>query len=251
VPTGHSGATGEILPALPLVAAVLDTAWTDQREFEQAFAAISALRHSAPDCLLLAITDATLRYLDPTQGYAPADAVLVDFGRNHRHDTPLRYALEQSRAALMDWAKEAGGRGKRDALTTIVVSGSRIGDIPPHVRYEIAMRRSQMRRPPLRQPPKADNAATAPQLGKQLASEAQLAELRTTGGIKIAGPGKREPVHDAPRLISTYGGKVADWFKVSSLSYRAQDGTQFEIHAYWNISTKQLVEPKSIVIRAP
>jgi hypothetical protein len=106
-----------------------------------------------------------------------------------------------------------------------------------------------MRRPPLRQPPKADNAATAPQLGKQLASEAQLAELRTTGGIPMAGHQPDKPIRDINRLITEYGGKAADWRKVSSRNYTSQDGTQFEIHAYWNAATKQL--PKSIVIKAP
>jgi filamentous hemagglutinin len=83
-------------------------------------------------------------------------------------------------------------------------------------------------------------------LNKSLASEAQLADLAKSGGATVAGNGAKDPLRDAPRLAAEYGGKASDWSKVSSKSYTAADGTQFEIHAYRNSITGQLVEPKTI-----
>ncbi|MNH38482.1 hypothetical protein D3C79_995190 [compost metagenome] len=82
-----------------------------------------------------------------------------------------------------------------------------------------------------------------------MANEAQLADLVKNGGTAVAGNGAKDPLRDAPRLAAEYGGKASDWSKVSSLSYKAVDGTAFEIHAYRNTVTGQLVEPKSIPIK--
>ncbi|CAM4116799.1 Uncharacterised protein [Yersinia intermedia] len=65
----------------------------------------------------------------------------------------------------------------------------------------------------------------------------------------MAGYGSDAVLRDSTRLVAEYGGKASDWSKVSSQSYKAADGTVFEIHAYRNAVTGQLVEPKTIAIK--
>uniref|UniRef100_UPI001643DFA7 hemagglutinin repeat-containing protein n=1 Tax=Yersinia alsatica TaxID=2890317 RepID=UPI001643DFA7 len=95
----------------------------------------------------------------------------------------------------------------------------------------------------------ANNAASGLNLNKSLASEAQLADLAKSGGISMAGNGADAVLKDSARLVAEYGGKASDWSKISSQSYKAADGTVFEIHAYRNAITGQLVEPKTIAIK--
>ena len=98
----------------------------------------------------------------------------------------------------------------------------------------------------------ADGAADAVNglnLNKLLASQEQLSQLMTGNGIPIAGDGGNALLRDAPRLVSEYGGQSSDWSKVTSSSYRAADGSQFETHAYRNAVTGQVVEPKSIPLK--
>jgi RHS repeat-associated protein len=83
------------------------------------------------------------------------------------------------------------------------------------------------------------------QLTKQLASDAQVAELKSGLTDVIAGPGGRTALHDAPRLAATYGGSPSDWAKIRSTNFQAFDGTSFETHAYKNLSTGQIVEFKT------
>lgn len=85
-------------------------------------------------------------------------------------------------------------------------------------------------------------------LNKSIAGEAQLAELVNQGGKAIAGHGAKQPLRDAQRLATVYGGNVCDWSKVSSRSYRAADGLKFEIHAYRNVVTGKLVEAKTVLV---
>jgi hypothetical protein len=82
-------------------------------------------------------------------------------------------------------------------------------------------------------------------LKKQLVSAGQVEEILTGGGRPIIGAGTAKTLTDAPRLVETYGGQVADWAKVSSSAYRAQDGVTIEVHAYRNMKTGQVVELKS------
>jgi RHS repeat-associated protein len=80
-------------------------------------------------------------------------------------------------------------------------------------------------------------------LRAQLASEAQMAELRA-GGITMAGVGHQRGIDDIDRLIASYGGQVSDWAKIKSSHYK--DGVMsFETHAYRNVSTGEIVEPKT------
>ncbi|MGP2518212.1 hemagglutinin repeat-containing protein [Yersinia sp. 2545 StPb PI] len=95
----------------------------------------------------------------------------------------------------------------------------------------------------------AHSATNGLNLNKSLANEAQLADLINNGGTSVAGKGAKDPLRDAPRLAAEYGGKAEDWSKVSSSSYKAADGTIFEIHAYRNALTGKVVEPKSIPIQ--
>jgi filamentous hemagglutinin len=95
----------------------------------------------------------------------------------------------------------------------------------------------------------AHSAASGLNLNKSLANEAQLADLMKNGGTSVAGKGAKKELRDAPRLVAEYGGNASDWSKVTSESYKAADGTIFEIHAYRNAITGQLVEPKSIPLK--
>lgn len=60
-------------------------------------------------------------------------------------------------------------------------------------------------------------------------------------GIPIIGPGK---LKEAARLSQQYGGKSADWVKMSSSSF-SKNGTKFETHWYENISNGLRVEFKT------
>ncbi|UUM22181.1 hypothetical protein [Mycoavidus sp. SF9855] len=89
-------------------------------------------------------------------------------------------------------------------------------------------------------------------LNRSLASEQQLAELISGKDMPISGHGTKEILREAPRLVAEYGGNPNDWSKVASRSYQtinSVDKTQFEIHAYWNKITGQLVEEKTIIKR--
>lgn len=83
-------------------------------------------------------------------------------------------------------------------------------------------------------------------LSKSLASDQQLSELSSGGGSVTAANGSNVVLRDVPRLASEYGGSPSDWSKVGSSSTTASDGTVFEIHAYRNAVTGQIVEPKTI-----
>jgi hypothetical protein len=88
--------------------------------------------------------------------------------------------------------------------------------------------------------------ADGARLRKQLASEQQLGEVRSGGvGTPIAGPGARVPVRDSQRLAAEYGGNPGDWQKIRSSNYKGANGTSFEVHAYRNVRTGQVVEPKT------
>jgi hypothetical protein len=91
----------------------------------------------------------------------------------------------------------------------------------------------------------ADNVATYPKLRDSLASEEQLSQLKQGKGVVLAGQGSKVSVRDAPRLAAQYGGEPSDWVKVSSGSFKSQNGKLFEIHAYRNVKTGQVVEPKT------
>jgi len=83
-------------------------------------------------------------------------------------------------------------------------------------------------------------------LGKQLASDSQLADVMSGDGKAIMGAGTGRALNDAQSLAKEYGGSASDWAKVSSSAYKAKDGSIIEVHAYQNIRTGQVVEAKSV-----
>ncbi len=82
-------------------------------------------------------------------------------------------------------------------------------------------------------------------LQKQLASEAQMAELNSSGGHVIAGHGSNRAIDDIQRLTKTYGGNASDWAKVKSSAYKASDGTSFQAGGYSNVATGKIYEIKT------
>jgi RHS repeat-associated protein len=91
-----------------------------------------------------------------------------------------------------------------------------------------------------------EGEAEAIGLSKQLASESQTAELLTGGGRAIIGSGTNKVLFEAPRLAAEYGGEAEDWAKISSAAYKAPDKAIIETHAYKNMLTGRVVEPKSV-----
>lgn len=71
-----------------------------------------------------------------------------------------------------------------------------------------------------------------------------LNELKTTGGKEIAGVKSNVPLVDEPRLLAKYGGESGDWVKVKSSNHRLSQTETMETHAYRNIKTGEVVEPK-------
>lgn len=88
-------------------------------------------------------------------------------------------------------------------------------------------------------------------LCKALASEQQWGELVQGAGRAIAGPGTGVPLRDVARLVAEHGGAMQAWLKVSSTSREFRDGWRIEMHAYRNLTTGAIVEPKSIFRGVP
>jgi hypothetical protein len=88
-----------------------------------------------------------------------------------------------------------------------------------------------------------------------LASDLQMQEIMSGAGVPIAGAGTSTTLRDASRLAAEYGGESGDWAKIASSNYLpagAQGGFEkagfngsFEIHAYQNVKTGQIVELKT------
>jgi hypothetical protein len=92
----------------------------------------------------------------------------------------------------------------------------------------------------------ASNANSGQNLNRALASEQQGSEITSGSGTRIAGPGTNSPLRQAGRLAADYGGSPGDWVKVTSSHYTSPiDGSNFETHAYVNLRTGQVVEPKT------
>ena len=94
----------------------------------------------------------------------------------------------------------------------------------------------------------ASNKA-ALELSRQLALELGTAEIQAGKWVVIAGNGSSNAIRDLPGLIEKYGGEGADWTKVSSSSYTNINGIQMETHAYVNVKTGQVVEPRLVFPR--
>ncbi len=54
---------------------------------------------------------------------------------------------------------------------------------------------------------------------------------------------------EADRLAAEYGGEAADWSKITSHSFEAADKSVIQTHAYKNISTGEVLELKSKLVK--
>jgi hypothetical protein len=88
---------------------------------------------------------------------------------------------------------------------------------------------------------RANSAINAINLGKSLASEAQMGE----GGIPFAGENTGTVFRNAANYAAKYGGNASDWVKKTSTTYESSDGTAFQTHWVENIITGQRVEFKT------
>ena len=90
---------------------------------------------------------------------------------------------------------------------------------------------------------------------KALKSDLQMQEIMSGSAIPIAGAGTGTKLVDAARLAAQYGGEEGDWVKIVS-SHATPAGGEggfgkagynggYEIHAYKNVKTGQIVEPKT------
>lgn len=86
---------------------------------------------------------------------------------------------------------------------------------------------------------------------KQMLSEDGVVKAILRESKPIFGAGTNRSLTDAPRLISTYGGSIDDWAKVTTPAYTLSDGTIISVHAYQNVKTGLVVEVKSILDKAP
>ena len=90
---------------------------------------------------------------------------------------------------------------------------------------------------------------------KALASDLQVQEVLSGAGVPLAGAGTGTVLRDAPRLAAQYGGQASDWVKVGSSQVtpagaaggfeKAGFNGGFEVHAYQNVKTGQVVELKT------
>lgn len=95
-------------------------------------------------------------------------------------------------------------------------------------------------------PGAAQSAANGARLAKSLASEQQVGEVLSGQTVPVAGAGTAKSLRDAQRLAATYGGRAEEWVKVASSNYKpAGGGASFEVHAYRNVRTGQIVELKT------
>ncbi len=98
----------------------------------------------------------------------------------------------------------------------------------------------------------ASSAIQAQSLARQLTSEEQAGQILQGDGHPLIGAGTGRPLQAADRLAQDYGGAPEDWVKVGSDSSAAHGvqtpaGKNFEIHAYQNVKTGQVVEMKTKV----
>ncbi len=89
----------------------------------------------------------------------------------------------------------------------------------------------------------AGSAIQGLNLSKSLASQAQTGEP----GVRIAGEGAKQIFRDAGAAAEKYGGKAADYVKMSSSSFIAKDGLQFSTHWIENVATGARHEMKTII----
>ncbi len=92
----------------------------------------------------------------------------------------------------------------------------------------------------------AKSAANAQRLRKDLANRQQVGELRSNAEA-YAGAGTKTPIRDADRLVRQHGGHADDWAKVRSSPHKGADGRTYEVHAYKNVRTGEIVEMRTAI----
>lgn len=77
------------------------------------------------------------------------------------------------------------------------------------------------------------------------AGEATLSGLAKGEGRAIAGNGAKDTLREAGSLAKKYGGEASDYQKVSSRTIAvSSNGAKVEVHAYRNVETGRIYEPK-------
>jgi RHS repeat-associated protein len=71
-----------------------------------------------------------------------------------------------------------------------------------------------------------------------------LANLQRTGGKALFGAGTTKSLVQAERLAAKYGGEAKDYAKVTTHAVRTSDGASVQVHAYRNVETGRIYEPK-------
>ncbi len=72
-----------------------------------------------------------------------------------------------------------------------------------------------------------------------------MAQLLAGNGRVMAGNGHSISIGDVARLVSSYGGSIGDWSKISSSAFEFSDGVSMEVHAYANQVLNLVVEYKA------
>jgi RHS repeat-associated protein len=75
-------------------------------------------------------------------------------------------------------------------------------------------------------------------------ARAGLRVLEHGGGKAIAGTGAKAELRQGERLAAKYGGEARDYAKVTTGATRTSDGASVQVHAYRNIQTGRIYEPK-------
>jgi hypothetical protein len=94
----------------------------------------------------------------------------------------------------------------------------------------------------------AGSAAGGLMLAKQLSIEQQLGRLAAGQDLKIiAGPGSTQAFRNAEQVAERYGGKAADWQKVTTNASKTfEDGTRVQVRGFRNEKTGQSVFDKIV-----
>jgi hypothetical protein len=70
-------------------------------------------------------------------------------------------------------------------------------------------------------------------------------------GTARAGAGTSTEVRAASRLTIRYGGMESDWAKMTSSSYKGEDGFRMATHWYENLARGERFEPKTKMMWLP
>lgn len=75
-------------------------------------------------------------------------------------------------------------------------------------------------------------------------AKAGVGTLERTGGKAIMGAGTKVELRQGELLAAKYGGEAGDYAKVTTGATRTSDGASVQVHAYRNVETGKIYEPK-------